>query len=608
MRNGCTLLMMLMGMSLCIADAQAQIEQAPDWVSAAIFYQIFPERFRNGDPANDPTPQDLIETQVQPPANWQIRPWTGDWYQQAGWEKATGRDFYGTFHWRRYGGDVQGVMDKLDYLQELGITAIYFNPLFEAPSLHKYDQTLYHHLDNNFGPDPARDREIWASEDFADPTTWKWTSADSLFLRLIQECHRRGVRVIIDGVFNHVGLTFWAMQEVIKNQQQSAFKDWFKIKSWDDPATPANEFDYAGWFGVKTLPELKQDENGLMAPIRQHIFAVARRWMDPNGDGDPRDGVDGWRLDAAEKVSLNFWRDFRKVVRQINPQAYLVGEIWWEDWPNNKIFNPRPWLEGDSFDAVMNYHWTVATKSFFIDRAKKIKPTAFVQRLAQNRLNENGRSHVMLNLVDSHDTDRLASMILNPDGWFDHRINVRDNPDYQIRKPTAAERGVQKLVLVFQMTYPGAPSVYYGDEAGMWGGDDPDERKPMLWPDMQYEDEVTHPLDKPRPRDVNKFDQNLFEFYKKVMALRKSNAAFTAGTFQTLLADDKREVLVYLRQAEKAQAIVAFNNGPAQQALEIPFSEMKNWREVLNGIPVKTTKGRIKLTLPGQSAAVLIEQ
>jgi glycosidase len=585
----------------------AQIDKAPDWVSSAVFYQIFPERFRNGDPSNDPAAADIIESDAQPPANWRIMPWTGDWYKLADWEAATGKDFYGTFWWRRYGGDLQGVVDKLDYLQELGITAIYFNPLFDAPSLHKYDQAMYHHIDKNFGPNPKLDQEIWASENFGDPQTWKWSSADSLFLKLIKECHHRSIHVIIDGVFNHVGLTFWAMQEVIKNQEKSAYKDWFKIKKWDDPATPQNEFEYAGWFGVKTLPELAQDENGLVPPVRDHLLAIVRRWMDPNGDGNPEDGVDGWRLDASEKVGLNFWREFRKHVRQINPQAYIVGEIWWEDWPNNKIFNPRPWLDGDAFDAVMNYHWTVAMKNFFIDRKNKIRPTSFVQRLAQNRQNENGRSAVMLNLVDSHDTDRLSSMVLNPDEWFDHRCNVRDNRDYQIRKPADAERAAQKLALVFQMTCIGVPSVYYGDEAGMWGGDDPDERKPMLWPDMQFEDEVVHPFGAPRPRDANKLDQGLFEFYKKVIAIRKSSAAFTTGGFHTLVADDQRQVLAYLRQAETAKAIVIFNNGATQQPVDVPLADAKGWRDVLNDTAVHANKEGIQVTLPAQSAVVLLQ-
>ncbi len=608
MRNNFFLPLTLMLLVIDQQNGQAQIDKAPDWVSSAVFYQIFPERFRNGDPSNDPTAADIIESDTRPPANWQITPWTGDWYKLADWETATGKDFYGTFYWRRYGGDLQGVMDKLNYLQELGITAIYFNPLFDAPSLHKYNQAMYHHIDKNFGPNPKLDQQIWALENFGDPATWKWTSADSLFLGLLKECHRRGIRVIIDGVFNHVGLTFWAMQDVIKNQSQSLYKDWFKIRKWDNPSTPQNEFEYAGWFGVKTLPELAQDENGLVPPVREHIFAITIRWMDPNGDGNPEDGVDGWRLDASEKVSLNFWRDFRKHVRQINSQAYIVGEVWWEDWQNNKIFNPRPWLGGDAFDAVMNYHWTVATKNFFIDRKNKIKPAVFVQRLAQNRVNENGRSAVMLNLIDSHDTDRLSSMILNPDDWFDHRCNVRDNREFQIRKPTDAERAVQKLVLVFQMTYLGAPSVYYGDEAGMWGGDDPDDRKPMLWPELQYEDETTHPFGAPRPRDVNKFDQGLFDFYKKVIGIRKSSAAFTAGSFHTLMTDDQREVLVYLRQAENAKAIVVFNNSGSQHQLDIPFAEIKGWRDILNDVPVRANKEKIQIALPAQSAAVLVQR
>src|SRR5690606_35740788 len=173
----------------------------------------------------------------------------------------------------------------------------------------------------------------------------------------------RGMKIILDGVFNHMGLRSFAFEDVVRNQQQSRFADWFTITSWDNPATPdRNEFAYEGWMGVAELPELREDENGLIEPIRDYVFASVRRWMDPNGDGDPSDGVDGWRLDVAEMVSIRFWEAFRDTVRAINPEAYLVGEVWWEDWRNRKIFNARPWLEGDAFDAVMNYRWAVAAR------------------------------------------------------------------------------------------------------------------------------------------------------------------------------------------------------------------------------------------------------
>jgi len=188
-----------------------RVRRVPEWARDAVWYQIFPERFRNGDPQNDPTVDDVVLSYpFNRPADWHVSTWTGDWYALQPWEKATGKTFYEIVHQRRYGGDLQGVLDKLDYLKDLGVTALYFNPLFESPSLHKYDATMYHHIDNNFGPDPAGDARMWASERPEDPATWQWTSADRLFLKVVDEAHQRGMRVIIDGVFNHVGTTFWA--------------------------------------------------------------------------------------------------------------------------------------------------------------------------------------------------------------------------------------------------------------------------------------------------------------------------------------------------------------------------------------------------------------
>ncbi|MEX1139585.1 MAG: alpha-amylase family glycosyl hydrolase, partial [Bacteroidota bacterium] len=174
----------------------------PQWAKSAIWYQIFPERFRNGDSSNDPRRDDLLGSWPHEfPANWQISNWTGDWYEPQAWERSNSRGFYFSVQHRRYGGDLQGVIDKLDYLKDIGITAIYFNPLFESPSLHKYDAASFHHIDANFGPDPAGDRKIIAQENPADPASWKWTSADKLFLTLLQEAHDRQIRIVIDGVF-----------------------------------------------------------------------------------------------------------------------------------------------------------------------------------------------------------------------------------------------------------------------------------------------------------------------------------------------------------------------------------------------------------------------
>jgi cyclomaltodextrinase len=188
----------------CCSQNSKRVE-VPDWSKKAVWYQIFPERFWNGDPTNNPTLDDIKQGwPYLQPEGWQTHLWNSDWYQLQPWELATGRGFYENAALRRYGGDLQGVLDRLPYLQELGINAIYFNPLFESPSHHKYDATMYHHIDNNFGPNPEKDKNIWQEEDPAEPSSWQWTSADSLFLVLIQACHQQHIKVIIDGVFNHV--------------------------------------------------------------------------------------------------------------------------------------------------------------------------------------------------------------------------------------------------------------------------------------------------------------------------------------------------------------------------------------------------------------------
>ena len=252
----------------------------------------------------------------------------------------------------------------------------------------------------------------------------------------------------------------------------------------------------------RSLPEFIEDENGLVEPVKEHIHEVVKRWMDPNQDGDPSDGIDGWRLDVAEKVNIKFWQEFRIWTREINPESYTTGELWWEDWPNNEMVNPTPWFTGKAFDAVMNYRFANAVKEFVMDKKNKISATGFVGSL-NSYLSQYPRdnTYVLQNLMDSHDVDRLPSQIINPDNWYDHKSNPGQNPDYDVRKPNEAELLIQKFIIGIQMTLPGAPMIYYGDEAGMWGGDDPDCRKPMVWPDMKYEMEASHPFNKPRPKD-----------------------------------------------------------------------------------------------------------
>lgn len=333
-------LIALVGLPSQAADP-TPFDQPPAWAREAIWYQILVERFRNGDASNDPTPTSMAGAHPGVvPNGWKVTPWSQDWYEPDVWFRQDSENNSPFHQWvaaRRFGGDLQGVLDKLDYLQDLGVTALYFNPLNDSPSLHKYDARHYRHIDRHFGPDPDGDARVIAKEDPLDPATWQWTAADRIFLKLIEDLHRRGMRLIVDYSWNHTGITFWAWEDLEKHQERSRYRDWYDVEAFDDAGTPENEFTYHGWLNVKTLPELKKVnvsarrpghafEGDLHPDVKAHVFNVTRRWLDPNGDGDPSDGVDGFRLDVAHHVPLGFWRDYRRFVRGIAPNALLLGK------------------------------------------------------------------------------------------------------------------------------------------------------------------------------------------------------------------------------------------------------------------------------------------
>jgi len=579
--------------SILFIPALHQAQAPPDWAKYAIWYQIFPERFRNGDPSNDPQIKDLAYADPQEmPEHWQIHPWGSDWYQLQDWEKANGEpELWKHLLRRRYGGDLQGIIDQLDYLQDLGINAIYLNPIFQSPSLHKYDGESYHHVDPNFGPDPAGDRALIKTENPLDPQTWVWTSADKLALELIEAVHRRGMRIIFDGVFNHMGYNSFAFADVRKNQEQSLYKDWFTIKSWDDPNTEANEFDYEGWWGVKSLPEFKEDKNGLVAGPRNYVFAATERWMNPQGKG-PAFGIDGWRLDVAFCVDHQFWKDWRIHVKSLNPNAYITAELV------SPLNETLPYLSGDEFDAEMNYNWAFTCTEFFINPEGKNhrSPSEFEAEL--KRMREAFAPefpYAMQNLFGSHDVNRIGSHIVNRGGvnfrdWGDYFgfSKAADNPEYKVRKPHADEIQLQKLFAFFQFTYLGAPMIYYGDEVGMWGANDPDDRKPMVWSDIQYADEVYQP-DQSKRAEADKVEQNkdLRAHYQKLIAIRKAHPALADGSYKVILADDEKDLFIFERMNKQERLVILINN--SEQSLAVSATEfgLKGGRDLMEERPLE---------------------
>ncbi len=600
-----------------------EVQRIPDWAADAIFYQIFPERFRNGDPSNDPTRESLEFVDIIP-KTWHITPWTDQWYKQSDWEKQLGNDFYedGVFH-RRYGGDLQGVIDRLDYLVDLGVNAIYLNPVFYARSLHKYDGNSFHHIDPYFGPDPSGDLALMKTES-ADPKTWKWTQADQLFLTLVRKAHEKKLRIIIDGVFNHTGRDFFAFQDIVSKQKQSEYIDWYVVQGFDDPATQANEFKYQCWWGVDTLPEFANNAYGtdLHPKPKAYIMHATSRWMDPNGDGDPSDGIDGWRLDVANEVPNKFWQDWNVHVRKLNPDAYTVAEIW-EDAAN--------YLASCAFSATMNYHgFAYPGKGFLIDGRL---PASKFAELLQTRMNGHTARvrYALQNLFDSHDTDRLASMVVNasrqrpyvnPDR-FDYDIAERCSPrhfrDYDVAAPNPQQKQIIRLAALFQMTFAGAPMIYYGTEAGMDGADDPCDRMPMVWEDLNYEARTLGPFGKLESSYPIKFDSELFDYYRRLINVRRDHPSLRHGSVQYLATNDQAQTIAFSRSIEEETLIVCVNRGERDAQIDLMPKELAedvSGRKATRLVPIITSNSDnlktlevsesedLKLQIPALTAAV----
>lgn len=491
----------------------------PEWARHAIWYQVFPERFRNGELSNDPQP---------------CRPWISDWFTPSAWEEQESNDFYRYVFSRRYGGDIQGVLHKLPYLKELGVNAIYLNPIFQSPSLHKYDTSNFLHVDESFGV-PGDYESIIATEDLNDPSTWKWTASDRVFLDFLKAAHDQGFKVIIDGAFNHVGLQHPAFRDLLANGRHSTCADWFDVTSWDP-------LDWNGWAGHKDLPVFRKSPQGIASPTAvQHLMNVTRRWMDPDGDGDPSDGIDGWRLDVPSEIAMPFWVEWRQLVRSINPQAYITGEIW---------HRADAWLDGRTFDAVMNYEFARAATDWITARKHKNTASQMEARLATLRAAYPAEvTAVLQNLLDSHDTARFASIALNPDREYERGHRAQDHPGYNHAKPGPAEFARLRLAALLQMTYVGAPMIYYGDEAGMWGADDPTNRKPMLWKELQ-------PYDKPAENFV--MEEHL-AYYRSIIAMRNRLKALRSDNFETVQVNDAADTWVFHRWQGDQHVLVMLN-------------------------------------------------
>ncbi len=451
----------------------------PDWAKGMLWYQVFPERFANGILDNDPTrPSGTVVEWDRDFDDPTIEEIERAWFRASGnpgrYGVAPNRDggaIASVVFQRRFGGDLHGVLDRLDHLQSLGVDGVYLCPIFDSGSLHKYDADDHRHIDPSLGgsgsPDPS---PPLLEGDPLDRTTWAWTEPDRFFVdEFIPALEERSMRVMLDGVWNHVGLDHWAFRDVREKGSRSCFADWFDCAFDEHGALIA----WHAWDGINgNLPIFKHVGQDLAPGPKAHVFEVTRRWMDPDNDGDPSDGIDGWRLDVANEIGKDFWRDWRALVREINPDALIVGEIWGD---------AQPWFDGDGFDAQMNYPAAYALADWL-----SIGSTRGDARIAADRLGavfSHAPEHdqTQLNLMSSHDTERLVSLMEN--AWergFDNGARPWSNDGrYDKERVTgdgAARAGAAIAALV---AAPGSFMLYNGDEFALPGADDPDNRRPI---------------------------------------------------------------------------------------------------------------------------------
>lgn len=459
--------------------------ETPDWARDAIFYQIFPDRFADGDPTNNPP--DAI-------------PWSSDVSSD-----------------RWMGGDLQGVLQHFEHLRGLGINALYFNPIFAARSNHAYDTTDYKRVDPRFG-------------------------TNDTLKAITKRAHLHGWHVILDGVFNHTGVDFGAFQNILTEGRNSPYKSWYFIHHYPVEVKDGQK-SYEGWYGIPWMPKL----NVQNPPTRDYLLNVTTGWI--------RDAqIDGWRLDAANEINPDFLKALRKSVKREKADALIVAEIWGD---------ASDWLQGDQADSVMNYRWRGAALDFFVwDKTSPSRFDALLTRIRDDY--PAAATAVMFNMLGSHDVERLRTLC-------------------------KGDRNRERMAVAFQMTYPGAPCIYYGDEIGMEGGKDPDDRRGMNWSEQQW-------------------DRATFAFYKSMIAMRKQHVALRRGDFKTLLSDDATGLYGYLRSSDSERAVVLFNRSDGEQTLTLPATARPTTRTRFwydSGAKLTTNGIRLMVTLPARGFAVI---
>ena len=684
-----------------------QLFNVPNWAKEAIWYNIFPDRFYNGNHYNDPIfnefgpeafkPNILHEQNFVEEYKWEKsnnvishfdrNRWTSDFREQTIWEKLGEREIdYSLKYARMYGGDLQGIKEKIPYMKELGINAVWLNPVFFSYQNHKYGANDFRHISPDFGTiktsgethgveinrnnkygnksyvDVLGNKATTSSElkllevnlkgenrgkngygETEDPATWVWTESDLIMVDLIKEFHKNGIRVIFDGVFNHSSSEHWTFNMVLADGENSKYKDWYKFTDFGqhvqitDDMSDEQAFEtlianrkrtiYNAWGGFNSLPEF----NTFNQEYKEYIFNITRKWMyGPDGKESENwmedDGIDGWRLDVPNCLeNQNFWNEWREVVKGSKKDSYITAELW-----GNASGDING---GNKFDTVMNYEWLKTVIGFFINQSReggvryKLKAQDFFNELREKRTWYPYQAlQASQNLNGSHDTDRLYSRIVNDvvgrnleegkqleKGYNgirpDLASNYHPNTTIDWRNSPIKPKDILKLISIFQMTYIGAPMLFYGDEVGMWGATDPYCRKPMLWKEFLYDNEKN-------PSHINqnevysqKVDSDLFEWYKKLIRIRLENKTLVYGKFREIFADNERDVIAYERVIEDQSIIVVINNSFnswENVEFETNYQDERFIDLVTEGRTFRTgSNGKIKLDLNAKEGMIL---
>lgn len=561
--------------------------KTPKWAKGAVMYQIYVDRFYNGDPSNDVLTNEYcyIHEPVRKVEDWSRYPANMDV-----------RDFYG--------GDLQGVLDKMDYLKDLGVEVIYFNPLFVSPSNHKYDIQDYDYIDPHLGRIvddggdllPLGQKENRFATKYihrvTDPANLE--ASNQLFAEVVAEAHRRGIRVIIDGVFNHCGsFNKWLDRERIyenaegyeKGAYVSADSPYRNYFAFGNSNWPYNS-SYDGWWGHDTLPKLNYEES---EQLTEYVLRIGQKWVSPPYNAD------GWRLDVAadlghsQDFNHHFWQEFRKAVKAANPEAIILAEHYG---------NTKDWLQGNEWDTVMNYDAFMEPVTWFLTGMEKHSDD-FREDLLGNAESYWGavQHHsssfsmpswqVAMNELSNHDHSRFLTRT-------NHKVGRTDSAG-----PQAAEQGVNKAVfreaVVIQMTWIGAPTIYYGDEVGVCGFTDPDSRRTYPW---------------------GHEDKELLQFHKDIIRLRKENTELREGSIKYV--DGDYNYLAYGRFQKNGQCLILINNNSYDIEKQVFVWELGTpkhgkmrallWTDENGysaGQEFEVTGGKIKINLPKTSAVIL---